>query len=210
MKIGLDIDNVLCNTTSAVLSYINERIGTNLTETDITDYWMEKFVPDQFRWIVHQAFHSASMWKSVEFISESLPYLERLYHNNNELYFVTATTPENLRKKIKFLERHLTFLPEGYIQSHMINIQRKQLLLLDVLVDDYYDNLTDAPYEGICLRYPWNMNYDDNSSPFIHFADNWAEIYELIEDFNLGRRPSINLRCETEAHPIRAEGGKRN
>lgn len=46
MKIGVDIDNVICTTSEAVIEYLNERIPITLSLDDINEYWMEKSIPE--------------------------------------------------------------------------------------------------------------------------------------------------------------------
>ena len=105
-------------------------------------------------------------------------FIEKLFNAGNEIYFVSSTTPENVRKKIKHLCRNLR-IPEDYIQNHFINIVNKQLLNLDVLIDDCLDNLLGGrDYFSICLDYPWNRDKaDDNSFKRVY---NWQEIYDTI------------------------------
>lgn len=179
MRIGLDIDNILCSTTEALLEYINERLGTTFTISDVQDYWIENLLDDQYKWIVSSAFSDPLMWKNVKFIQEAYGPLSFLYGDGAELYFITATTPDNLRKKVKFLERTLTFLPEGYVQSHFISIKEKQLVHMDYLVDDYIENLINGPYQGICLAYPWNIQYQEQY-PEVIYCRNWHEIYTYL------------------------------
>ena len=68
MKIGIDIDNVICTTSEAVVEYLNERLPITLSLDDINEYWMEKSIPEQYRWAVGLAFHDSSMWKKVKMI----------------------------------------------------------------------------------------------------------------------------------------------
>lgn len=178
MIIGIDIDNVIVNTTEAMLKYINERLPVNLSLTDIKEYSIEKFVPAPFDWIVENGFRDKSFWKQVQMIPMAAKMIRRLYEEGHELYFVTSSLPENLRKKIKHLTRN-TGLPIEYVDAHVVNIQRKQLLKLDVLIDDCYDNIIGGDYFGICYKYPWNWNRGEHSN--IKFAENWQQIYNLIQ-----------------------------
>lgn len=179
MKIGIDIDNVITNTTETVLHYINSRLpGVHLKMADVKEYWMEKIMPAGYGWIVPQAFSDKEMWKKVSMIDGAAEYIEKLFEQGNEIYFVTSTTPDNIRKKIKYLCRNLR-LPDDYICNHFINIVNKQLLNLDVLVDDYLDNLLGGrDYFSICLDYPWNRNKADDGS--FKRVYNWREIYDTI------------------------------
>lgn len=182
MTIAIDIDNVIQGTTIAVLDYINERLpDVNLKMEDITSYWIENFVPEQYKWIVPLSFTDSSMWKNVRLIDGAARYIEKLYEEGFEIYFATATTPVNLKKKIKFLKRNLN-LPNDYIADHMISIKNKQLLRVDIMIDDFLGNLTgDRTYLSICYDYPWNQtdNNRELDSQIIRCED-WADIYDTI------------------------------
>ena len=107
-------------------------------------------------------------------------FLQKLYQEGHDIYFVTSSLPSNLDKKIKHLARNLNFLPKEYVWKHTINIHKKQLLKLDILVDDCYDNLSgDKEYTPILFRYPWNriMMKEEN----IRSASTWEEVYDCIK-----------------------------
>lgn len=184
MKIGIDIDNVLCTTSEAVVEYINERIPVKLSIDDIKEYWMEKSLPEQYRWIVSLAFHDSAMWKKVKMIQGAAQGIKFLYQKGYEIYFVTSTTPDNLKKKIKFLKRNLPFLEGNYINDHIITIKQKTLLNLDIMIDDYLDNLIgERNYYSICLDYPWNRKIIANTPNFIR-VKNWEEIIQTINIYS--------------------------
>ena len=184
MKIAIDIDNVIQGTTKAVLEYINERLpDVNLEIKDINAYWIENFLPDEYKWIAAASFNDSAMWKKVELIDGAAQYIEKLYNDGFEIYFATATTPVNLKKKIKFLKRNLD-IPDKYINDHVISIKNKQLLRVDVLIDDFLGNLTgDRTYLSICYDYPWNRTNDKELDSEIIRCKDWADIYDTIQSY---------------------------
>ena len=185
MRIGIDIDNVLVNTTECVLEYLNERTGLNLKLEDIKTYSIEDYVPPENRLLVPEAFESKHMWKKVDFIEGATEAIRKLVEDGHEVYFATATLPENLKKKMNHLSRNLDFLGLDYIKSHTICITNKQLLRFDVMIDDFLGNLRgERTYESICLAYPWNeFTEEDEKDERLYRVDNWNEIYLLIKIF---------------------------
>ena len=176
MKIGIDIDNTICNSSHCVLNYVNERIGTKLQIRDITEYCMENFLPDEHKHLIPEAFHDKEMWKKVELFPAAKYYINRLINEGHDIYFVTATTFANVNKKSSFLKRHF---PRLDIDKCLINIREKQLLNLHVMIDDYLDNLIgDRLYYSILLDYPWNQT--DETIPNLSRVKNWAEIYDKV------------------------------
>ena len=186
MKIAIDIDNVLTNTTVEIINFINNCFPSiQLGMEDLKSYWIEDALPAQYSWIVPLAFEQKSVWKKVKMIDGAAHYIRRLYEDGFEIYFATATTAENFRKKIGFLTRELNFFPEGYVRQHAISIKKKQLLDVDFLIDDCYDHFTDAPpYYGICFEYPWNKKYNTEEwagKNRVIFCKDWKEIYHSIQ-----------------------------
>lgn len=181
MKIGVDIDNVICTTSEAVIEYLNERLPITLSLDDINEYWMERSIPEQYRWAVGLAFHDSAMWKKVKMIEGAAEGIETLYKKGDEIFFVTSTTPDNLKKKIKFLKRNLPFLSGNYINDHIITIKQKTLLNLDIMVDDYLNNLIgERSYYSICLDYPWNRKTSSFVPNFIRVKD-WEDIVKTVD-----------------------------
>lgn len=185
MKIGIDIDNVLVNTTECVLEYLNERTGLDLKLEDIKTYSIEDYVPEENRLLVPEAFESKYMWKKVDFINGATEVIRKLFEEGHEIYFATATLPENLKKKMNHLSRNLDFLGLDYIKKHTICITNKQLLRFDVMIDDYLGNLRgERTYESICLAYPWNeFTEEDEQDEHLYRAENWLKIYVTIKLF---------------------------
>ena len=183
MNIGIDLDNIVVNTTESLIIYLNERIpNLNLKMEDLKEYYVENNISKEYALVVKEAFENKNLWKKVKIISEARTYIEKLYNDGHNLYFVTSSLPENLYKKINHLSRGLTFLPKNYIQQHTINIHKKQLLNLDILIDDCLSNLLgERAYESICLNYPWN---NKELSEHIWRADSWKEIYDIINKLN--------------------------
>ena len=188
MVIAIDIDNVIVNTTQCVLNYINERIpNLNLQIKDITSYWIEDALPPEYKWIVPMAFEDKNMWKQIQLIDGAVENIEKLYMDGHEIYFATATTAENFRKKVKYLTRVMPFFPEGYVHQHAISIKKKQLLWVDVLIDDYTKNLIGIKrYVSICLDYPWNQDFYGKSNIADFVAYNWDEVYKYCTDISHG------------------------
>ena len=182
MICGFDLDGVVVNSPQCVVSYINERLGFNLSMNDFTTYSMEDALPDTYKWIVSAAFKDSEMWRNVKLIDGAYETIKKLYEEGHEIYFVTSSLPSNLRKKINHLARNLDFLSKDYVWRHTINTQNKQMIRLDVLVDDGLFNLTgNRSYVSICFDMPYNQT-DDGLIPGFYRAYNWQDVYKIIAE----------------------------
>lgn len=181
MILGFDLDGVVVDSPQRVVAYINERLGLNLTMDNFTTYCMEDALPDQYKWIVSAAFKDPEMWRTVKLIDGAYDTIKKLYEEGHEIWFVTSSLPSNLRKKINHLARNLDFLPKDYVWLHTINTQNKQLIRLDILVDDALFNLvSDRTYASICFDMPYNQT-DDWLIPNFYRAYGWHDVYGYIK-----------------------------
>ena len=179
MLIGFDLDGVIVDSPQKVCLYINKRLDLNLTMNDFKTYCMEDALPPKYRWIVETAFKDSALWKEVKLIDGAYDIIQRLWDEGHKIYFITSSLPENLKKKIGHLARNLSFMPYDYVWKHTINAQCKQLIKVDVLVDDALHNLTgDRDYFSICMDMPYNQTTE--IIPNFTRARNWDEIYDKI------------------------------
>lgn len=181
MLLGFDLDGVVVDSPQQVVNYVNERLGLNLCMNDFKTYSMEDALPDQYRWIISAAFKDCEMWRKVKLIDGAYKTIKKLYEEGHEIWFVTSSLPSNLRKKINHLARNLDFLPKDYVWLHTINTQCKQIIKVDILVDDGLFNLTgNKDYFSICYDMPYNQTNDNEIDNFYR-AHNWDEVYSFIK-----------------------------
>lgn len=94
----------------------------------------------------------------------------------HEIYFVTATETANVHKKFQFLCRTFPFID---VRKRLITTQCKQMIKMDVLIDDRVDNLVGGDFKGILFSYPWNEEYH-MSKTFIQRVNGWTGVPEII------------------------------
>ena len=180
LTIGFDLDGVVVDSPQQVVNYVNERLGLSLCMNDFKTYSMEDALPDQYKWIIDTAFKDSTMWKKVGLIDGAYEVIKKLWNEGHSIYFVTSSLPQNLKKKIGHLTRNLDFFPKDYVWRHTINTQCKQLIKLDILIDDALFNLTgDKDYYSICMDMPYNQT--DKPIPMFTRAYNWHDIYDSIK-----------------------------
>lgn len=178
MVIGIDIDNVCVNTTSCILEQHYADTGEKLTLDDIKTYYIENYVSNDYKDDFHLIFLKKEMWKRVKVLPHCVDVIKRLHDMGEEIYFVTATEPQNVAKKARFLQRTFPFLD---IRKRLITTHCKQMIKCDVLIDDYEENLKNGSYFGILMNYPWNRNFDDASDDKIYRVFDWTQVEPMLE-----------------------------
>ena len=180
MIIGIDVDNVVCNTTESVLAQYYADTGEKLTLDDIKSYYIENYVSDDYKDDFHLIFFKKEMWKRVKVIPHCVEVIKRLHDRGDSIYFVTSTEPQNITKKARFLQR--TF-PSLDIRKCLITTHCKQMIGVDILIDDCVDNVVGANYYSILMDYPWNSTaiFDEAEYDNIYRVFDWLEVEPMIE-----------------------------
>lgn len=178
MKIGIDIDNVCVNTSFCILQQHYADTGERLTLDDIKTYYIENYVSDDYKDDFHLIFLKKEMWKRVQVLPNCVEVIKRLHDRGNSIYFVTSTEPQNVAKKARFLQRTFPFLD---IRKCLITTHCKQMIGVDILIDDYEMNLINGSYFGILMNYSWNSNFDDAEYDNIYRVFDWLQVEPMIE-----------------------------
>ena len=180
MKIALDVDNTIVNTTSCVLAQHYIDTGEKLNLDDIKGYYIENYVGDDYKDDFHLIFFKKEMWKRVQVLPHCIDVVKRLYDKGNEIWFVTSTEPQNVAKKARFLQRTFPFLD---IRKRLITTHCKQMINVDILIDDYDMNLINGSYFGILMDYPWNSTaiFDEAEYDNIYRIFDWSQVEPMIE-----------------------------
>ena len=180
MKIGIDVDNTIVNTTSCVIAQHYADTGERLTLDDIKTYYIENYVSDDYKDDFHLIFLKKEMWKRVQVLPNCVEVIKRLHDRGDSIYFVTSTEPQNVAKKARFLQRTFPFLD---IRKRLITTHCKQMIGVDILIDDCIDNVVGADYTSILMDYPWNSTaiFDDAAYDNIYRVFDWLQVEPMIE-----------------------------
>lgn len=175
MKIGIDFDNILSNTTSAYLDLFNKLVSTNYTMEDIRDWDMRKVLPEKYKYLIETLWNNKELWDNIKPLNESQIYVN-LLSKEHEVYIVTATGLQTVDNKFSWLWKNYPFLDK----DKFIIANDKTMIDLDVLIDDYQNNLLGGKYKGILFTYPWNEDFNAEQNDIIRVR-NWTEAYKVIQ-----------------------------
>lgn len=178
MVIGIDVDGVVCDTCRAVLQQHYADTGEKLTLNNIKGYYIENYVSDDYKDDFYLIFFKKEMWKRVKVLPHCVEVIKRLHDKGNEIWFITACDPENVSKKASFLQRTFPFLD---IRKCLITTRNKQMINVDILIDDYEMNLINGSYFGILMNYSWNSNFDESAYDNIYRVFDWTQVEPMIE-----------------------------
>lgn len=164
---------------SKILPKYNAKYADSLTEEFIYKYDFSSILNPACKNIFSE-FVDYDLIMSLdvaENVVEVLTYLSK-YH---DIYFVTAGHPYTAAARDDWLSMHFGF----YRSSHLIVCREKRLLNVNVLIDDYENNLIGGMYHKIMMDKPWNRHVATNLYNINRIFD-WNEVPKIIE--NLERK----------------------
>lgn len=178
MTILVDLDNVMVDLNTIWVKYLNEMYGTDVKPDDITAWDMQKFFPTLTRSQIFKPFKNVKMWEEIEPIEGAQYYMQKLIDEGHQVYVCTSTFYPYIDMKYrKVIRRLFPFID----WKNVIVTSNKSLINADVLIDDAPQNFGNWYEVSILFTAPHNKNID-NDVLDLSRADNWKDVYEIIQD----------------------------
>ena len=179
MIIGVDFDNVLFPSMETVLDIYNLRHKTHISIADLTTYRFSDCLESSVANELIGYFNEKVLYDCLWPIKHSINTINTLVGMGHKVLIATATDSQNLVWKEELLAKFFPIIPK----EDVIKIHKKELLKLDVLIDDCLEHLINSSAEKICFNYPWNRSDKDYG---IYRVDSWDEVVNIIN--NLERK----------------------
>lgn len=168
MKIGVDLDDVLSQSTPALIKFHNEKYGTNFDIKNLKVFKLMTILGNDKKHAeqkLHE-FHTSSYGKTLP-IPGVKKILEKL-KKNNELYVITARGDDIKKVTLKWVNKNFPNIFSGiYLTNEFVNSKTKTNkktvcndLKIDIFVEDNLDYATEcvSPKRKVyLLDYPWNQ-----------------------------------------------------
>ena len=170
--VGIDIDDVCADLIPAWLQIYKLRSAHVLKREDITDWNISLFVKPEFREEIYSYIEMPLLYNMVKPVAGALDGYNYLKSAGYDIVFVTHATPGCAGRKFEWL------IDNGFDVDHRnyIECQRKELIDVDILVDDKWENVRDTTGVGILFNTPWNQKYEWSLR-----ASNWKQVVAIIE-----------------------------
>lgn len=170
-KIGVDLDCTLSKMMIEWLSRYNRDFGDNLSEEEILDWNITKFIkPEAKKSAIWEYLSSPEFFLNIEpekGIKEGMKFLCSFA----DVYIVTAYVPESCLDKTKWVKNNLP----DFNQKNIVFCNNKSLMDLDFLIDDGNHNSEGFKGTFIIFDKPWNRRCKKIR------LRNWKEIKNFFE-----------------------------
>lgn len=154
MKIAFDFDQTLTLMLETWLQWLNSKWGTNVSVDDCVYWDMDKMFPELTGYQIYEPLHLEEFWDNVQERPGMRELIEKLQGSGHEVYIATASKYSTLVNKF---EKCLFKLFPTIKLSDIIITYHKELLQVDMLVDDNWDNLKDFQGIKVLVNMPYNL-----------------------------------------------------
>ena len=157
----------------------NRDYNANVTLDEITEYSMKSIIKPECKNIWEQ-YVNDDFYASLDVVEGAIEILAEL-QKENDIYFATAGHPYTMRARDNWLEKFFSF----YRSGSLISIREKQLLKVDMLVDDFEENLIGGSYYGVLVNKPWNKEVPTRLYRMQRISK-MAELPKIVHDLKKG------------------------
>lgn len=148
MRIFVDVDGTVLDTTGALADYYNEHYHTEEgfieADGDLIEVWDAHDQMPLMNGAIEHIFESDFFWDNVRIKEGAVDIIRGWVEDGEEVYFLSIGSSTNIAKKTEFLKKHFPF-----VHRHIMLVQNKFMKMdksiVDMagamIIDDHVSNL---------------------------------------------------------------------
>lgn len=177
MRIGIDFDGVMNNMLVPWCEYLSSMSRVKVNAQDIKYWDLQKTFTDLDPFTIQQCLKSPVFWNSVKPQPSAIDTIKQFISDGHDVVVITtAWPPESMSVKFNnCMQKYFPFIN----WKNVISTGRKDLVDVDILIDDNPSNLVES-HSAIKLLYCYP--YNEYAQKFNHVicVRNWKEIKEVV------------------------------
>lgn len=183
MRIFLDCDDTIINSSECIIDLLNRKNGTNKTIKDLKDFHYRSIDKTLTDADVIRLFESNDFWGSVEYNSDFLDVKDFL-DANFDIEIVSCGTEMNLKKKKEKL-KPLGYKFTGILIKDDSNLCKRCINMQDgIQIDDNMESMenTNAAIKILFQNnndFTWNKPKSNIDNLYV--VQSWKEIFQILE-----------------------------
>lgn len=184
MLIGIDMDAIVADLLSEWVNRYNLEYNDKMTVADVTCWNWHKLAKPECGTKLYSILHDINYLEEVKPLPGAIAAVNKLGQRGHEILMVSSPTAnkENFGERIEWCNTYL-----GLSHREVILTHHKELLQLDILIDDSPDNLKKFALknpEGLTftIDYPYNKDsiVDFRAADYKDTRQAWDQILEQI------------------------------
>ena len=192
LKLFVDFDNTIANTSKAVVEILNKRYGTNSDYRKLYKYDFQDLFPGLSKKELCAIFNSKELFDTIEFVDgckDTLSSLQEYF----DIHVVTVITQkENLSYKQEWLSSHFgnKLKITGVFDCHSDTEKRQIDMKNGIMIDDRIQVLKNVNAKvKILFRNGTDVEWNQVSpNDMVYVVDYWTEINDILNFYKkIGR-----------------------
>jgi 5'(3')-deoxyribonucleotidase len=191
LKVAVDIDGVLADQVTLVLTRLNSRFNLSLTNNDIKE-WDQKIGDTNIKVEIEKALMEKEYVLSLPVIQGAKDGMKYLYDN----YHVTVATSRP--KETEEYTKEWVSLHFKYHYFCNTRGRSKDCVQSDVLIDDYIPNIDDFAKRngfGLLFSQPWNQDRSKIDGLMregrVFYCEGWKDAINTVKKLDSNRAKAI-------------------
>ena len=183
LRILIDMDDVVADTTKRFLDWYERDFGVRYTSEQLHGFKLSEIVPPEHKQKVLMYPHQKDFFKDLPVIEDSKEVIEAL-NKKHEVFIVSAAMEfkHSLYDKFEWLDEHFSFIP----WKRRVFCGDKTIAKGDVLIDDHDFNLSVFAGRAIVFTAPHNAHYTEYER-----LDRWLDAHQFFDDANSANKQQL-------------------
>lgn len=183
MKLFIDFDNTIANSSEVIVDMLNEHFGKNENFEKLRKYDFSDLFPECSYWDIEKFFNSDEMFERLKIFPNMIETVDAFKDFFDEISIVTIGTKDNLENKKRFLKENNLELTFYGIENNGRSDKSSVDMHNGVFIDDHIGCLhsSNAKIKMLMKNVEngeWNKVEPNDD---IYVVNNWYEVYSIFD-----------------------------
>ena len=183
MKLFIDFDNTIANSSEVIVDMLNEHFGKNENFEKLRKYDFSDLFPECSYWDIEKFFNSDEMFERLKIFPNMIETLDAFKDFFDEISIVTIGTKDNLENKKRFLKENNLELTFYGIENNGRSDKSSVDMHNGVFIDDHIGCLHSSNAKiKILMKNVENGEWNKvEPNDDIYVVNNWYEVYSIFD-----------------------------
>lgn len=183
MKLFIDFDNTIANSSEVIVDMLNEHFDKNKNFEKLRKYDFSDLFPECSYWDIEKFFNSDEMFERLKIFPNMIETVDAFKDFFDEISIVTIGTKDNLENKKRFLKENNLELTFYGIENNGRSDKSSVDMHNGVFIDDHIGCLHSSNAKiKILMKNVENGEWNKvEPNDDIYVVNNWYEVYSIFD-----------------------------
>ena len=183
MKLFIDFDNTIANSSEVIVDMLNEHFDKNENFEKLRKYDFSDLFPECSYWDIEKFFNSDEMFERLKIFPNMIETVDTFKDFFDEISIVTIGTKRNLENKKRFLKENNLELTFYGIENNGRSDKSSVDMHNGVFIDDHIGCLHSSNAKiKILMKNVENGEWNKvEPNDDIYVVNNWYEVYSIFD-----------------------------